>query len=151
MEQWKSVDEVLDFAIRNEEEARDFYTGMAGKMKNQPMRTIFEGFAREEEGHREKLVEIKKSGGFAPSRQKVMDLKIGDYLVEPSEDRDVNYQDALIMAMKREKAAFKLYMDLAEATDDAGLKETMLALAHEEANHKLRFEIEYDDNFLTHM
>jgi rubrerythrin len=50
--------------------------------------------------------------------------------------------------MKEEKAAFKLYSDLAARTDDAAAKEVLLMLAQEEAKHKLRFEIEYDDNIL---
>jgi len=50
--------------------------------------------------------------------------------------------------MKAEKAAFILYTDLALATDDPGLKETLLRPAQEEAKHKLRFEIEYDDEIL---
>ena len=60
----------------------------------------------------------------------------------------MDYQDALILAMKREKAAFRLYTDLAAATDDADLKSTFEALAQEEARHKLKIEIEYDDRIL---
>ena len=51
--------------------------------------------------------------------------------------------------MKKEKAAFRLYSDLAAKTDDANRKETMLGLAQEEAKHKLRFEVEYDEFVLT--
>jgi rubrerythrin len=47
--------------------------------------------------------------------------------------------------MKKEKAAFKLYSDLASSTDDENVKTMFLALAQAEAKHKLRFEIEYDD------
>ena len=39
-------------------------------------------------------------------------MKISDYLVEVEADRDISYQDALIVAMKRERAAFQLYSDL---------------------------------------
>ena len=151
MKQWNSVDEVLDFAIGNEEEAMNFYNDMAGKMDSPAMRTVFEEFAREEEGHKAKLLKVKTSGGFNPSSAAIMDLKIGDYLVEVTADKDTGYQDILILAMKKEKAAFKLYMDLHENVDDADLKSLMLALAQEEAKHKLRFEIEYDDNFLKFM
>ena len=151
MKQWNSVDEVLDFAIGNEEEAMNFYNDMAGKMDSPAMRTVFEEFAREEEGHKAKLLKVKTSGGFNPSSAAIMDLKIGDYLVEITADKDTSYQDILILAMKKEKAAFKLYMDLHETVDDADLKSLMLALAQEEAKHKLRFEIEYDDNFMKFM
>ena len=151
MKQWNSVDEVLDFAIGNEEEAMNFYNDMAGNMDSPAMRTVFEEFAREEEGHKAKLLKVKTSGGFNPSSAAIMDLKIGDYLVEVTADKDISYQDVLILAMKKEKAAFKLYMDLHETVDDADLKSLMLALAQEEAKHKLRFEIEYDDNFMKFM
>ena len=38
--------------------------------------------------------------------------------------------------------------DLAERVDDENLKNLMLGLAQEEAKHKLRFEIEYDERIL---
>ena len=48
----------------------------------------------------------------------VQDLKIGDYVVEVDTSRDdLTYQEALIVAMKEEKAAFKLYSDLAARTN----------------------------------
>lgn len=83
------------------------------------------------------------------SEDKIQDLKIGDYLVDVDKSRDdLNYQDALIVAMKEEKAAFKLYSDLAGKTNDTEAKSIFLMLAQEEAKHKLRFEIEYDENIL---
>ena len=151
MEKWKSVNDVLDFAIRNEEEARDFYIDLAGKVDSQAMKKVLEGVAREEEGHKTKLQNIKSSGGFEPVKAKVADLKVSDYLVEPDPARDLGYQDILILVMKKEKAAFKLYMDLAETADDLTLRDIMLGLANEEAKHKLRFEVEYDARFLKDM
>ena len=62
------------------------------------------------------------------------------------DDGDFDVQDAMLAAMNSEKASFKLYTDLANSTDDPGLKETFLALANEEAKHKLQFEIDYDDH-----
>lgn len=150
MEQWKTVDEVLDFAIKNEENARDFYTALAGKMERPAMKTVFEGFAMEEEGHKKLLLKVKQSGGFESSSDKILDLKIGDYLVAPEPEGDLSYQDALILAMKKEKMAYKLYTNLSAAVSDDSIKSTMISLANEEAKHKLRFEIEYDEQFMKH-
>jgi rubrerythrin len=61
----------------------------------------------------------------------------------------MDYQDALDVAMHREKAAFALYTDLAGATDDPELQELFTALAQEEAKHKLFLEREYDEHVLT--
>jgi rubrerythrin len=77
-----------------------------------------------------------------------MDLKIADYLVDVELKPDMGYQEVLVFAMKAEKAAFKLYSDLAASADDEELRRTFLALAQEEAKHKLRFEVEYDDDVL---
>ena len=148
MDRFESADALLDFAIGEEEQAAKFYTDLANKVKA-PSDAIFRGFAKEEEGHKEKLLQVKAGKKFEPVEGKIKDLKIGDYLVDVKPSDDISYQDALVIAMKKEKAAFKLYSDLAESADDENLKNLMLALAQEEAKHKLRFEVEYDDVILA--
>jgi rubrerythrin len=148
MKQWNSIEDVLDFAIDSEEESVQFYTRLAERAKKPWMRTVFEGFAREEQGHKAKLTSIRKGGVGLPAPAKVQDLKIGDYLVDQQPDPELDYQQALILAMKKEKAAFRLYTHLAELAESEKLRQTFQALAQEEAKHKLRFEVEYDDNIL---
>ncbi len=149
MEKFGSVDALLDFAIEKEQEAADFYASLAGKMDKPWMREVFEDFAREETKHRDKLVAVKEGQFLVPAQDKIVDLKIAEYVTEKAPSADMEYQEALILAMKREKAAFKLYTDLAEITDDENVKNTMLALAQEEAKHKLWVETEYDKVVLT--
>ena len=55
MQQWKSVDEILDFAIGQEQQAFEFYTNLSGNMERPWMSEIFKGFAQEELGHKNKL------------------------------------------------------------------------------------------------
>ena len=109
------------------------------------MRQIFLDFAGEEQGHKRKLLRIKQDGSLLSTAEKVTDLKMADYLTDVEPSSDLEYEEALILAMKKEKAAFKLYTDLAATTDNETLRATLLGLAQEEAKHKLRFEIEYDD------
>jgi len=146
MATWNSVDDVLRYAINQEEEAADLYRWLAAQTKKPGMRELYGGFAREEEGHKVKLMTIEAEGLWQPASERTVDMKMADYLVEPTaDDSKLGYQDALILAMKREKAAFRLYSDLAEKTTDLEVKATLLSLAQEEAKHKLRFEIEYDE------
>ena len=147
--QFGSVNEVLDFAIAREEEAVEFYTDLAGKMDQPAVRRMFDAFAGEERGHKAKLLAIKNGKLLAPAARKVMDLKIADYTVDVEPTPDLDYQGALVLAMKKEKAAFRLYTNLAEAAGDEKLRATLQVLAQEEAKHKLRFEIEYDDHVLA--
>jgi len=144
--EFKSVDDILDFAIKNEQEASDFYITLSDKMRNPTMKKIFLEFAQEEMGHKVKLLEMKAGKLLLKAGEKVLDLKISDYIDTKVELKDtLEYQDALIIAMKKEKLAFKLYSDLAAQTDNEALKAILLAIAQEEARHKLRFELEYDD------
>jgi rubrerythrin len=144
-----SFENVLDFAIQNEIEARDMYLKLAEGSEVPAIKTVFEQFAREEDGHRIKLESIKGGASPLPLDTNIQDLKIGDFLVKVEPKPDMDYQETLIFAMKKEKEAFRLYTTLADFTDDPTLKDTFYGLAQEEAKHKLRFEVEYDDNILT--
>jgi len=148
MKQFGSVDEILDFAIQSEQDAVDFYKELAKNAQTPDMRQVFEQFAREEIGHKARLTEIKEQGLFEMSSEELTDLKIADYLVSIRPSPDMSYADALVLAMKREKAAFKLYMDLSERSPDEQMKSLFLSLAIEESKHKLRFELEYDEYVL---
>jgi len=140
---------IIDFAIEREIDAYEFYTAMAKKAKVSALKSVFEEFAKEEMGHKHKLEGLKKGTITLSSAKPVTDLKISDYTVEVDPDVEVDYQHALIIAMKKEKAAFRLYMDLAETVADDNLRSIFKSLAQEEAKHKLRFELEYDQNILT--
>jgi rubrerythrin len=149
MKTFGSADEILNFAIEREEEAAAFYRGLKDNTKWPWMTDTFEEFAREEDRHKAKLEGVKKGKLLMSSTEKVTDLRIGDYLAEPETSGELDYQNVLIIAMKREKKSFKLYTDLAAIVDDANLRDTFLTLAQEEARHKLRFELEYDEHILT--
>ena len=144
MGQFESVEEVLDFAIAREIEARDFYMKLAERMENPAMQKVFENFATEELGHKYKLEAFKRDDiSLVP--QQVQSLNIADYVVDVEPQPDMDYAEALVLAMRKEKAAYRLYLDLAAIGEDEELTDMFLSLAQEEAKHKLRFEIEYDD------
>ena len=147
MEEFGSIEEILDFAIAGETEASQFYKDLAGQMENPAMRKVLEDFAKEELGHKTQLEGIKK-GNIQPKTGEVADLKIADYTVDIEPSANMDYQSAIILAMKKEKAAFKLYTTLASKMKDSELRNMFLSLAQEEAKHKLRFEIEYDDEIM---
>ena len=143
-----TVDEILDFAIQNEQNAADLYTDLAGKTKSAAVKAEFEEYADEERGHKAKLENVKAGRQLLDANSRIQDLKISDYTVDVDLGENPDYQSVLLFAMKQEKAAFKLYTDLAGMTQDPAVKALLLGLAQEEAKHKLRFEIEYDDNVL---
>jgi len=145
MDKFKNIEEILDFAIDNEIRAAEFYEKLSGQAKSKSMRETFEKFSKEERGHEARLKKIKAEGVFDAKKDDILDMKMSDYLVKSNTKGKMTYQDALILAMKREKAAYKLYKRLAKSAPTKELKIIFTKLAAEEANHKMNFEIEYDD------
>lgn len=144
-----SIEEILDFAIEQEQKAHDLYVKVAGMVTRPGMKQTFLELAEMEMGHRRKLEGIKAGElpGFVPER--VQDLKITQALVDVEPVPNMTYQEALLFAMKAEQRAHDLYVGLAAATQDPGLKELFKGLAQEELKHKHFFETEYDEVILT--
>ena len=148
MREFTSITEILDFAIGEEQAAVDFYLQLATQSQNQQTKKVFHEYAEEEMRHKANLIKVKEQGNFLLSDEKVKDLKIADYLVDVRPSANMSYQDALILAMKKEKAAFRMYTALAAQAEDLSVKALFVNLALEESKHKLSFEIEYDDFIL---
>ena len=144
-----TIDEILDYAIDQEQQAADFYEDLAGRAEKAGMKEILLDFSAEEKRHKQRLLAVKSGEHELTPEQEVLDLKISDSLVEVAATDDISYQDALIIAMKRERAAYQLYSDMADKIPQSNLREVMLGLAKEEARHKLFFESEYDERVLA--
>jgi rubrerythrin len=145
MEEFKSDDEILEYAVHRESVAHRFYMDLAEEMENPAMRQLFENFAREELRHKSRLeLEIMKRGLVVPGAADAEDLDKTDIMVDVPPELGVDYKNALVLAMNRESKSFRLYVELAAIVKDKKSHEALLALAQEEARHRLRFEMEYD-------
>jgi rubrerythrin len=142
---FSNIDEVLDYAIAKEEEAAALYTNLAERVDRPGMRDAFLEFAKEEAEHKKHLENVKSGELPVLTVHQVANLEIGEHLVAPEPTPYVNYAEALAFAIKAEQAAHELYSDLAAAADDSNLAAVFTALASEEAKHKHRFELEYEE------
>jgi rubrerythrin len=149
MKSFQTIDAALDFAIEREQEAVDFYLQLAAQTDEGMLKKTLTSFAGVEAGHKKKLQAAKTGAARVGEVGTVTDMKIGDYLIDVQPGPEMTLQDALIVAMKREKAAMDFYADLAENVVDAGLRTLFNQLAREEAAHKLSFEAAYEKQFLS--
>jgi rubrerythrin len=145
---FKSVDEILEFAIGKEKEAVAFYNELSKKESLAAMSNTFKELAQEEARHVKLLTSISKNKDVIKSYElkKITDLKISDYLTAMEYTENMPMQDILVLAMKREELAVKLYNDLALSSKDDEFIKLFKVLAQEEAKHKLYFEKLYDDD-----
>jgi len=143
MPRFHSADDILDFAIAREDQAHDFYVELAARARKGDVRAALQDFAIDELQHRIRLEAIK-AGETAFLDEEVGSLDISETVAESTAHPDMSYVELLVIAMHREKAAFRLYTNLASIARTTQQRDTLLGLAREEAQHKLRLEIEYD-------
>jgi rubrerythrin len=143
MRDFCTVDDVLDFAIEREIEAAELYADWGNKVERTEMREALERFAVEEEEHRIKL-EALRAGEIVLNEEEVGSLGIAEYIEEGEARPDMSYSEMLVLAMKKENESLGLYTNLAKVALNKKVKDMFLSLAQEEAQHKLRFEFEYD-------
>ena len=144
----EKFNEVINFAIAGEKEAIKFYQELQEKVKFQAQIEMLKEFEDMEKGHVLILENIRIKGFKKIEIKEVTDLHISDYIIDVEPSEDMNYQDILIIAMKKEEKANKLYTEMANNFPGTELELLFRRLAAEEAEHKLKFEKLYDDEIL---
>jgi rubrerythrin len=146
-----TINAVLDFAVKKEQEARATYTEYAAKTGQSGLRSLLLAMADQEKGHELILIELraKKAVDDLLSKPRALDLKISDYTVDVEFDPGMNYQDFLILVIKKEEKSVSLYQKLESLASTDELKYTFRGLAEEEKRHKALAQDRYDLEILT--
>ncbi len=144
MKNFKTAEDIFDFAINLEQESHEFYISLSKFVTSKEIQDLLNCIAAEELKHKKKIITIKNTKHYKISDKQAVSLNVKDYYVEQKPIENTSYSDWLILTMEKKKAAFKLYDDLAKLTSDKLLEIVFRSLAQEEANHKLKLEIEYD-------
>jgi rubrerythrin len=142
---------ILEFALEREKEAIRFYQGLRNKARFSEKRKLLEEIEQMEHGHIRAIEQIREKGVSnisVPSLEKIPDLHLADQTVAPPEGEEMSYQDILIIAIKKEESAYKLYTALAESQQGEA-RTLFLKLASEEAKHRRFFEELYDQEILS--
>lgn len=149
MEKFDTIESILERAIALEEEAHNLYSNAAAVATSDPIRNRLEELARIELAHKAKLQEVMTGNvRWAVRRSKadpVIDLRLSDHLVSGSLDPDADFQDVLLYAASRERAAHGFYAAMGELVEDPLHKGLFEMLATEELRHKYLIEKTYED------
>lgn len=147
---FKTFAEVISFAAMREEEAHAFYVDLAQKTTDPFIAQIFNDFAKEELKHKNMLLDIDLSGiekMFESIMEKRDDVNLAEHFQPVEPEPDMDFKEALIIAIKREEQSCNLYSLLAESTGDDDLSLLFVAIAKEEERHKQRLEKTYNNIF----
>ena len=143
MKRFHSASEILDFAIAKELEAYQYYIELSRWVEREEVAKLFEKFSFVELQHKIRLEAIK-AGEIDVQQEEIGSLDIADGIETAEPKVNMTYTEALVVAMQREKEAFRLYTNLATIYTNQQAKDILLKLAQEEAQHKLYLELEYD-------
>ncbi|MCX6027731.1 MAG: ferritin family protein [Chloroflexi bacterium] len=148
-QQSTTIEAILDRAIAREEEAYTIYSTAAKRTTSDPIRQRLEELAKIELGHKTKLLDTKAGNvRWAIRRAKaerVVDLRLSDHLTGGSLDPGADFQDVLLFAAQREKAAHEFYKAMSEQVEDPLHKNIFEMLAAEELRHKYLVEKTYEE------
>lgn len=147
--QFKDLNDIIDFAIEKEKEAAEFYINVSQQEQFSGKKQMLEEFSAEERKH-QALLEDLKAGQVGDKLDDyqfkwITDIKRSDYAVEVDYQPGMGYNELLMLAMKREEAALKLYNELLTNAQTDDQKKVFKMLCQEEAKHKLALETMYDD------
>jgi rubrerythrin len=141
----KRVSDILEIAIKREEEAYDFYMDIHGKVDDASVKETLEFIAGEEKKHKAFLVSYRDGnfGEKALRMSDVVDNKIAEYLEEPEVDENSKPEDVYLAASHRELRSHRFYTELANQHAEGDPREVLLKMANEELKHKEKMEYLY--------
>ena len=145
--EFRSIQELLQFALSKEQASGRFYRDLAARMKDPASRQLMESLALQEDKHYQSIMlELNKQGYSVPAdiSPEEEDYTWEERLEIDDQARNMNCIDVLALAIQKERAAFQLYAQLLGLARDAQFRTMLLELAEEEVRHMLQLEAEYD-------
>ncbi len=143
-----NFEDIIQFAIQREEAACKAYGEMSKAADTPGLKELLLELQSEEKKHKELLQDISSESIENLEIHSVIDLKISDFLTEEPTSPDMNFQDLLIFAAKKEQQAVELYSRMKAAVNSDELKKMFDFLVRQEKEHKLKLETEYEKHVL---
>ncbi len=131
---------IITTAIDREVEAYTFYHGIADKVKDPALKSLFAELAGEEKKHREFLQGMLTKDVSKMKFDASHDYKVADTLPSPALSVGMKPVEGIVVAIKKELEAMQMYTQLANLAKDTETQLLFYQLANMERGHKARLE-----------
>jgi rubrerythrin len=145
---FQSIGEIIDFAIDRERQAQEMYLSYARTSGRKSFSRLLLTMAEMEKEHERRLMELKGQrawasafGTAAPER-----LSLEEPLKEIAFSPDMEYGDFLVLVMRKEEEAEKLYQQLETLASADETRRLFRQLAGEERKHRDWARERYDSD-----
>ncbi|MBN1127048.1 MAG: ferritin family protein [Sedimentisphaerales bacterium] len=143
MQEFHSLDDVLNFAISMEQVSHQFYTDLQPRMNKPDVRELLARLAAEELRHIDKL-ESLKSQAWAGDVETVCPAEVFGYVVTSSPSPEMSYKETIKLAMDKEHGSQMFYSLLVLSVEEKELKDIFQILSQQEAQHWMECKKVYD-------
>ena len=131
---------IIATAIDREVEAYTFYRGIAEKVNNPVLKSLFSELAVDEKKHREFLQRMLNKDASKMKFDPSHDYKVADTLELPALNANMKPLEGLVVAIKKELESMQMYTQLAHLSKDTETQLLFSQLAYMERDHKARLE-----------
>lgn len=142
MNEFRTFEDILDFAILQEKAAQEFYSDLAGKVQDEHVRIFYLELVQQEHIHEKKLMELKRYD-YDLQEPDLESLRQSGYLNALPVSPEMTMEEAVQYAIMKEQSAQLLYTTLASMVDRAELAALFRTLAEQEQAHAAFFQTEY--------
>lgn len=139
----KELKNIIEFAVEKEFEAYEFYRDAQNKVTSESLRELFKELSEEELDHRDFLKNFLKSNMEEIKLDEFSDFKISETIDKPVLSIEMDFSDAIALAIKNEEEAMNMYKSLAKTCLNEKEKNLFLSLMNMEQMHKARLEEVY--------
>jgi rubrerythrin len=144
MIEFRTFEDVLDFAILQEKAAQQFYTKLSEEVLDPDVLLFFKTLIQEEALHEKKLRELKRYE-YDLIEPSIQTLRDSGYLDAMPVSPEATLEEAIRYAIKKEKSARMLYRTLGQICEQQKLAELFNELAEQEQSHADYFQDKYKD------
>jgi rubrerythrin len=138
---------VLERAIKNEEDAYNFYTNLLGIVQDPVARENLEFLAGEELRHKEFLVKYLEGKQTSPrvGLDQPVDYQVAQYVSMPDIQKNLSTSEIYLVAAHREWNSYNFYSGLAALQPEGEIKQLLMDFAVQELRHKEKVEYLYSN------
>ena len=143
MIEFRSVQDVLSFAISLERISRQFYDDLAGRVDDPGVQNFLLEMSHEEALHEEQLRSLVEEDAMELNGE-VPSEEIQLYIQAMNVPDELDYKKAVKVAYDKEVASQMLYSILAGLVESESVQQLLLTLSKQEEKHKEFFAKEYN-------
>lgn len=141
--------EMIEQAISYENCAIDYYKKLAEMASYKETTQTIKALVDDELLVVEKLVGLVEADKSQWIRNNLKNLKSENNLFALCIKETMSFEEAIILAMRKEKESYRFYKSLANATEGDKISKIFNELALKASDRKLQFELAYDDYVLS--